>query len=110
MLECLVVNIVNGIVAGKSRQSYQTSIAMVKIFVGNLAHSVDATKLRALFEQYGVAVKECDVLKTYAFVVGCLAVMCGRLCFGCSMWPRRNKRIWLSKSSIIMSWMDVRYT
>ena len=42
---------------------------MVKIFVGNLAHSVDATKLRALFEQFGATVEECDVLKTYAFVV-----------------------------------------
>lgn len=41
---------------------------MVKLFVGNLADSVDSCRLKNLFLQY-VHVQECDVLKNFAFVV-----------------------------------------
>uniref|UniRef100_A0A1I7YTG4 RRM domain-containing protein n=1 Tax=Steinernema glaseri TaxID=37863 RepID=A0A1I7YTG4_9BILA len=41
---------------------------MVKLFVGNLADSVDSFRLRNLFLEYVDAVQECDVLKNYAFV------------------------------------------
>lgn len=47
---------------------------MVKLFVGNLADSVDSNQLRSLFLQY-VHVQECDVLKNYAFVVSFLSLL-----------------------------------
>uniref|UniRef100_A0AC34PY99 RRM domain-containing protein n=1 Tax=Panagrolaimus sp. JU765 TaxID=591449 RepID=A0AC34PY99_9BILA len=40
---------------------------MVKLFVGNLAETVDSHRLKNLFIQF-VAVQECDVLKNFAFV------------------------------------------
>lgn len=41
---------------------------MVKLFVGNLADSIDSYRLKNLFLQH-VSVQECDVLKNFAFVV-----------------------------------------
>lgn len=41
---------------------------MVKLFVGNLADTVDSTKLKQVFQQF-TKVTECDVVKNYAFVV-----------------------------------------
>ncbi|RCN50691.1 hypothetical protein ANCCAN_03304 [Ancylostoma caninum] len=41
--------------------------AMVKLFVGNLADTVDSTKLKQVFQQF-TKVTECDVVKNYAFV------------------------------------------
>ena len=41
---------------------------MVKLFVGNLADTVDSHRLKNLFLQH-VNVQECDVLKNFAFVV-----------------------------------------
>ncbi|XGW03968.1 hypothetical protein V3C99_015255 [Haemonchus contortus] len=40
---------------------------MVKLFVGNLADTVDSTKLKQVFQQF-TKVTECDVVKNYAFV------------------------------------------
>lgn len=41
----------------------------MKLFVGNLADTVDSTKLKQVFQQF-TKVTECDVVKNYAFVVG----------------------------------------
>ncbi|TKR61084.1 hypothetical protein L596_028244 [Steinernema carpocapsae] len=41
---------------------------MVKLFVGNLADTVDSFRLRNLFLEYVDVVQECDVLKNFAFV------------------------------------------
>uniref|UniRef100_A0A0K0DHB7 RRM domain-containing protein n=1 Tax=Angiostrongylus cantonensis TaxID=6313 RepID=A0A0K0DHB7_ANGCA len=43
---------------------------MVKLFVGNLADTVDSTKLKQVFQQF-TKVTECDVVKNYAFVAIC---------------------------------------
>ncbi|KAK6754670.1 hypothetical protein RB195_013574 [Necator americanus] len=42
-------------------------LEMVKLFVGNLADTVDSTKLKQVFQQF-TKVTECDVVKNYAFV------------------------------------------
>lgn len=39
-----------------------------KIYVGNLPENADNSELQAMFEKYG-DVKECDIVKNYAFVV-----------------------------------------
>ena len=43
-------------------------MALVKIFVGNLASEAGIDDLRYLFDKYG-EVAECDVLKNFGFVV-----------------------------------------
>ncbi|ETN75669.1 hypothetical protein NECAME_12217 [Necator americanus] len=57
----------------KEKERYQPStenvsqLEMVKLFVGNLADTVDSTKLKQVFQQF-TKVTECDVVKNYAFV------------------------------------------
>lgn len=41
---------------------------MVKLFIGNLAESVDSTKIKQIFQPF-TQVSDCDVVKNYAFIV-----------------------------------------
>ncbi|CAI4222763.1 unnamed protein product [Auanema sp. JU1783] len=40
---------------------------MVKLFIGNLAETVDSNKIKKVFQQF-TQVSECDVVKNYAFI------------------------------------------
>jgi len=44
-----------------------------KLYVGNLPETCRRTELEKLFIQYG-SVVECDIVRNYGFVVGCLIV------------------------------------
>lgn len=55
-----------------------------KIYVGNLPENADNTELQEMFEKYG-EVKECDIVKNYAFVVShnCISMLLFDKCCIC---------------------------
>lgn len=51
---------------------------MVKLFVGNLAESVDSNRLKQVFKPF-TNIIDCDVVKNYAFIVSSHFSLCYEL-------------------------------